>query len=58
MSPSTYGEHLTETNRRLADHGPGKDDVADFSDEEDDAFSYNLSQEEVDRVRGQKYIDF
>ncbi len=25
---------------------------------EDDAFSYNLSQEEVDRVRGQKYVDF
>ncbi len=32
--------------------------MADSSDEEDDAFSYNLSQEEVDRVRGQKYVDF
>ncbi len=57
-SLSTYGQHLTETDRRLADHGPGKNDVEDSSDEEDDAFSYNLSQEEVDRVRGQKYFDF
>ncbi len=43
------------TDQRHADHWQGKDDVADSSDEEDDAFSYNLSQEEVDRVRGQKY---
>ncbi len=47
-----------ETDRRHVDHGPGKDDVMDSSDEQDDAFSYNLSQEEVDRVKGKKYVDF
>ncbi len=43
---------------RRADPWPGKDEEEDSSDEEDEAFSYNLSQEEVDMVRGQKYVDF
>ncbi len=45
-------------DRRRAEPWPGKDDEADSSDGEDDAFSYNLLQEEVDRVRKQTYVDF
>ncbi len=38
-----YGDHMPEMDRRRGNSLPGKDEEAESSDDEDNAFSYNLT---------------